>query len=564
MIGVVTRRSVRIASQLRDAAHARRREAASALWSDSTDRWSLSAQLMVWMALMLAVAMLPALWLAANTATRDATNEAISRARAISTTLASSALVIDAAKSANPPAVLDAPIEAIRAANDVLFIIVISPDGIRWSHVVKDRIGDAYLGSTEEARAGGVTVDQYAGTLGPSYRVVVPAYDDGRMVAMVSTGISVESVNRIGWQRALQLLPIALLSLVLGASGVWIVSRRVHRQTHGLGPWELGRLYTFDEAILHTLRAAVVMVGHDGTVVRCNDEALRLIGMPEVQPGQRVTDLQLDPDLSELMSSGQEHDGVTVVEDGRVLVATQLRAVFEGEDLGWVTTLHDRTDLVRLTGELSALQSFSELMRSRAHEADNRMHTMSMLVELGRDAEAVQFATAAIAQSQALIDQVTGAVADAPLAALLLGKFAQADELGVTLRLSADLEVPDFGMSSMELLVIIGNLIDNGIEAAAAAPAPRWVEVDGQVETNEDGAVMVLRVTDSGPGISPDLVAAAFRRGWSTKSTAGEGPAVRGIGLSLVEGTVRRMGGSLSVTTDPSRFEVRVPVPSEP
>lgn len=521
----------------------------------------MATRILGWMVVMLLVAFIPAWWLIVRTTNDDAAQETIARARAISTTLATSPLVLDAALTADPPKVLAEPIEEIRAANDVLFVIALSPQGVRWTHPDPTHIGGDYIGDLTEAKAGGVTVDEFTGSLGRSYRVVVPAYRDGRMVAMVSTGISVESVNRIGWQRALQLLPMALASLVLGVIGIWVMTGQVRRQTRGLGPIELGRLYSYHEALLHSVRAGLVLIGRDGTVVLCNDDARELTGTPEVRPGQPVSGLWLDAELHELMTSGRDCAGEMFVEDGRTLVVTQVRAVFEGEDLGWVTTLRDRTDLVRLTGELDSLKSFSEMLRSRAHEADNRLHTVIMLVELGRGEEAIEFATETIAQSQALVDAVTASVEDAPVAALLLGKHAQAEERGVTLRLAEDLELPSTGVAAVDLLVILGNLVDNGIDASAEAEEPRWVEVGGRVEGRGTERKLTLTVTDSGPGIPPDSVEQAFQRGWSTKTPrADERPHGRGIGLSLVSGAVRRMGGSLSVSSTPSRFTVRIPL----
>ena len=110
-------------------------------------------------------------------------------------------------------------------------------------------------------------------------------------------------------------------------------------------------------------------------------------------------------------------------------------------------TLSDRTNLVRLTGELDSLRTFTETPRARAHESDNWLHTVSVLVEIGEYEQAVTFATATIAHSQALETEVTAAVCEPPLAALLLGKAAQADERGVLLRLAAGTSIPCTGIA---------------------------------------------------------------------------------------------------------------------
>ena len=114
----------------------------------------------------------------------------------------------------------------------------------------------------------------------------------------------------------------------------------------------------------------------------------------------------------------------------------------------------------------------------------------------------------------------------------------------------------------IDLLVALGNLIDNAVDAAAEGPEPRWVEVAGRVDRSSPASQMILQVTDSGSGVPPDRIGNAFTRGWSTKEyDADDRPQGRGIGLSLVSGAVRRLGGSLAVTTEPSRFELRLPLP---
>ena len=71
----------------------------------------------------------------------------------------------------------------------------------------------------------------------------------------------------------------------------------------------------------------------------------------------------------------------------------------------------------------------------------------------------------------------------------------------------------------------------------------------------------MLSVVDSGPGLPPDAVDQAFRRGFSTKEQGSAGR--RGIGLALVAQSVARLGGQMEVSGPPgARFTVRLPVES--
>jgi sensor histidine kinase regulating citrate/malate metabolism len=226
-----------------------------------------------------------------------------------------------------------------------------------------------------------------------------------------------------------------------------------------------------------------------------------------------------------------------------------------------VVTLRDHTELQALTGELDSVRAFAESLRAQAHEAANRLHTTVSLIELGRGQDAVEFATAELASAQQLTDRVVDAVEEPVLAALLLGKTATAHERGVRLEIDPGTAVGATGIPSGELVTIVGNLLDNAIDAALAGDAPREVHVAAWVD---DGRLEIV-VEDSGPGVAEEQVPRLFERGWSTKTaaqtaaqTAGPG---RGLGLALVDQAVRRNGGTIDVRPGPgARFTVSLPV----
>ena len=89
-------------------------------------------------------------------------------------------------------------------------------------------------------------------------------------------------------------------------------------------------------------------------------------------------------------------------------------------------------------------------------------------------------------------------------------------------------------LTARELVTLVGNLIDNAIDASKESDQP-WVEVTVR---DADGH-LVVRVADSGPGMPPETLKAALRRGYSTKSGS------RGLGLALVAQVINRYRGTL-------------------
>ncbi|MER7014669.1 sensor histidine kinase [Saccharopolyspora sp. NPDC000359] len=521
-------------------------------------RWSLARQLFVLQVVVVAVVVLAGTalaWYDARQRTEDAARDEVV---AVARTLAAQPDVREALVSANPSAALQPLAERVRADTGVDFITIMSPQGIRHTHPDPARIGQPFLGHIEQAVAGQVFTEIFPGTLGFSVRAVVPVHDDGhRLVGLVSDGITVRSISAELEQQVGVLVLVAAGALLLGGLLTYLVSARLRRHTHGLRPAELSRMYEYHDAILHAVREGLLLVSPTGRVTLCNDGAGLLLGVdPRAVEGQRVSDLGLPESLVDSLGSGRAVRDEVHLTDERVLLvnASQIRS--GGRDLGTVVTLRDHTELQALSGELDSMRGFAESLRSQAHESANRLHTVVSLVELGRADEAVAFATAELELAQQLTDRVVGAVGEPVLAAVLLGKSAEAGERGVEVVLTDDTEIDDVDLAhvgSRDLVTILGNLVDNAVEAALERPHPR---VSVTVRSTSDG--VLVRVADNGPGVDPATAQRLFERGWSTKEAG------RGLGLALVGQSVRRHRGSIEVTSDGGAvFTVRLPSGSD-
>jgi sensor histidine kinase regulating citrate/malate metabolism len=290
--------------------------------------------------------------------------------------------------------------------------------------------------------------------------------------------------------------------------------------------------------------------------VLCNDAARDLLGVREAARGRKITDLGLPAELAATLLSREPRSDEIHVGDTRVLVVNTSPVRSGDRAMGNVVTLRDHTELLALTGELDTVRGFAESLRAQAHEAANRLHTVVSLVELGRPDQAVEFATAELETAQRLTDRVVGSATEPVLAALLLGKSAEAGERGVDLVVTEDTAIEGV-VEPRDLVTILGNLIDNAVDAALAGAATRPPRV--VVSARTDGGEFVLQVADSGPGVDPASVPDMFRRGWTTKTSGG--PVGHGLGLALVGQAVRRHRGDVHVGHDGGAiFTVRLPL----
>jgi two-component system CitB family sensor kinase len=507
-------------------------------------RWSIAGQLFVLQTLVVTLLVAVGTTGAVLLASDDAEQSAVDQVTGIAEAFARSPLVIRAVGTADPTATLQPYAEATRVATRTDFIVVMAPDRTRWTHPNATLIGRPFVGTIDRALRGGRVVETHNGSLGESVRTVVPVVNaKGAVIALVSVGITTSAIKEKLWQRAPAVLLPAGFGLLLAAAGSWLLNRRLRRQTHGLGPAEMTRMYEYHDAVLHSVREGLVVADRDGHVTLINDEARRLLG----------PDDDLPPEIAALLHSRTSAADEPVLAGDRLLVANQRVIRFEDKVIGTVLTLRDHTELRALTGELDSVRGLTDALRSQAHEAANRLHTVLTMVELGRTEEAVELATAELAYAQQLTDQVVGSVGEPALAALLLGKSAQAGERGVQLAVDDASRIDASALPSRDLLTVVGNLVDNALEAVAATEAPRRVTV----LVVEDGGEVLVRVSDTGPGLSDASL--AFRRGWSTKA---EG---RGLGLALVRQVALRYGGGYEVGTADGGgavVTVRLPVPA--
>lgn len=524
-----------------------------------TKPWTLARQLLALQLVLVVLLVAVGVAFAYVDASRATDDSARDKVVAVAATVADSPSITEALALAEPSRDLQPFAERVRGDTGVDFITIMDPDGIRYTHPNPKQIGKRFIGNTAKALAGELFTETYTGTLGPSVRAVAPVFGPGaEVIALVAVGITVEALSAELNERLIPLLAVAAGVLVVGVAGSYLVSARLRRQTRGVAPAQLRDMFEYYEAILHSVREGLVLVGSDGRVVLYNDAAGELLGLPADVRDTPVAELDLAEALAATFTATEPRTDELHVTDTRVLLVNTVPVRSGDRNMGNVVTLRDHTELENLTGELDSVRGFAESLRSQAHESANRLHAVVSLLELGRVDRAVDLATAELATAQQLTDQVVGAVTEPVLAALLLGKSSQASERGVDLELTADTAVRDTDIEPRDLITILGNLIDNALDAAVdnAAERPPKVTVTVKTQSSE----LLLRVADSGGGI--DETADIFRRGWSTKPDAATG---RGLGLALVGQAVRRCDGSIDVGNDDGAvFTVRLPISSKP
>ncbi|RZB16115.1 sensor histidine kinase [Streptomyces sp. F001] len=466
-------------------------------------------------------------------------DQAMRRALAIAQTTAAQPQLAEELQ--RTPATADGPVqreaERIRKATKAEYVVVMDRRGVRWSHTEPAEIGRHVSTDPSEALAGQEVMEIDEGTLGRSARGKVPLRDgDGDIVGAVSVGIAYDSVRARLIHAIPELLAYAGGALAVGALAAWLISRRVQRQTRDLAFSDIAGLLAEREAMLHGIREGVVALDRTGRIRLLNDEAQRLLGIGNQAVGHSPDEALGEGRTADVLAGRVTGTDLLTVRGPRVLVANRMPT----GDGGAVATLRDRTELEELGRELDSTRGLIDALRAQDHEYANRMHTLLGLLELEMYDDAVEFAGEVVGAHRDTAEQITEKIKDPLLAALLVGKATVAAERGVALSISGRSRLPDRVIDARGLVTIVGNLVDNALDAVAGTPHARV-----EVELHAEGRTAVLTVRDTGPGVPPELRELIFTEGWSTKRPPAHRE--RGIGLAVVRRLAERHGGSATV-----------------
>jgi two-component system CitB family sensor kinase len=518
-------------------------------------RQRLSTQVVIMMVAILVVTMAVGFAVVQRDLNRQLNQQYEQRALAVAQALASQPGLQQAVLAGDPGGVgahgiVQGMAMAAMSETRAAFVVVTNAAGIRYSHPYTSLIGkpvwfpDSQPRSSEPFRTGMPWMGVEDGAIGVEAVGKAPIFSHGQLIGEVSVGFLTTTVAGQAARALPELAIYFLAALALGVLAALGLSRRLKRQTFGLELREIAALLQEREAMLHGIREGVLGYDKNERIVLANDLARQLLDLPPEFVGRPLRQVLPPGRLADVVTGEVEGSDLLVLHGDRVLVANRMPICHERSQLGWVVTFQDRTESEALKRQLDDAIGLTETLRAQSHEFANRLHTLVGLVELGRYDEAIQFVTDVSAARADLTERLQAAIHDAKLVALILGKVSLADEGDVQLRVADDSHVggPVSGVS--EVLTVVGNLVDNAIDAAAQVPAPRWVELT-IVAAEHD---LLIRVRDSGRGVPDDMREAIFMYGVTTKSsTTG---ARRGLGLALVRQVVEGRGGMISVGHD--------------
>ncbi|EWS99958.1 histidine kinase [Intrasporangium oryzae NRRL B-24470] len=497
----------------------------------------------------------------ARLTSQTADNRAIEQATGIAVTLGRVPQVAQALEGGDPGHLLPRLGEQVRADTGASYVVIIDRTGVRWSHPNPALIGRR-VEEPVMALDGHVHTGINEGSLGRSANARAPVFDAaGKPVGEVSVGILESEVDvRLDaefWDIAFY----SAIALVLGIAASLLLARAIKRVTFGVEPAEIVALMQEREAMLHGIREGVLAVDAKGAINVLNDEARRLLGIETAHLGQRVEDVVPEGRLRRIITGETEGADLVAVTDEHLLVLNRMPVTVAGRHAGWVVTIRDRTELEALLRQLDSVEGLSTALRAQEHEFSNRLHVLSVLLELGEVGEATRYSRELQAETALASEEIRARIGSPVVAALLLAKMTVAAERDVVVRLDPASRLEAGQDEDLPVVTVLGNLVDNAVDAVADDPRTVGTQPRGEVVValTCTGGALHVSVTDTGPGIPSDRLAEVFVDGYSTKQPRGS--MRRGVGLALVHRLVTRAGGTIEASSPGgARFDVALPL----
>ncbi|MFJ2960713.1 SpoIIE family protein phosphatase [Streptomyces collinus] len=346
-------------------------------------------------------------------ARESSTQEARQLSKGVAQSFARAPGTLDAMKSGDPTELLQPRAEDARKNTGVDYVVTFDPQGFRWTHPDPKLIGKHIYAVREGGAADRPFTKTFEGSLGLAVDTTVPVYDTNgiTIVGFVSVGVTVASVDDVVMDQLPQLLGFAGGALAVAAGGTALVSWRLRRQTRGLDPSEMTRMYEHHDAVLHAVREGVLIVGSDGRLLLANDEARRLLNLPADAEERRFTDLGLEAGTAELLGAGRPATDVVHLAGDRLLAVNVRPVDPDDHTAGSVATLRDTTELRALAGRAEVARERLGLL----YEAGVRIGTTLDVVRTAQELAEVAVPRFADTATVDLLDPILrGAVSAGP------------------------------------------------------------------------------------------------------------------------------------------------------
>lgn len=430
---------------------------------------------------------------------------------------------------------------------DVDIISIVDVKGMRQYHTNNSLIGTEYDGTLPDFKAGNdvsyVTSD--TGPSGNQRRAYAPVYNEqGEYCGFVLAIMLNKNINRIIFS-SISIHMLCAFILILAA--IFLskqLSSKIKNLLLGYEPDTFGAMFIVRDNILESLEEGILAVDKDETIVYANDAVKKILHTESEPIGKNISEYASFLSMENVIKNKERYGGISVKGTDNTDILVDKIPVLENDDVsGGLCILHDRTEYTKMMEDLTGVKYLVESMRANNHDFTNKLHVILGLLQMGKYDAAAEYISNITSIQQNLLHEIMTNIEDSHVAALIIGKYARASELNIQFKLESGsvLKKNDINIPSGDLVTLLGNLIDNAMDAVETKESePREISLGIFTKHN----IIMITVDDTGTGIAPEDKDKIFTNGYSTK---GEN---RGTGLCLVQNIVSKYDGDIDVETE--------------
>ena len=381
-----------------------------------------------------------------------------------------------------------------------------------------------------------IKISSYAG---PMLKAYVPVYYKDVQTGAVLVGMPLKNVNDLSVEIRYSIVAITILGLLIGMIGSSILADNIKNTMFNLEPYEIATIFKEFEAVLESVREAIIAVDKNCRITMVNSEARRMINISKSLRGEDIISIMPTSRLPEVIRTGDaENDMEQTIGSFRV-IGNQIPIIIEGKVTGAIASYRDITEMLSLAEELTGVKEYVEALRIQNHEFSNKIHTLAGLIQLQEYQKALEFISSQTDMQKNLISFVSRRIHSSAVAGLLLGKRGKCLELGIDFSLDQDSNLGKVKMEdSSSLVVVIGNLLENAI-TAVSNNSNNNRKVMFSIFHELD--IVYISVIDNGRGITPEVAANLYSKGFTTKKNYNSG-----YGLYLAKSIVDSYDGEIT------------------
>ncbi len=520
-------------------------------------QWKLSTIIIIFVCIVVLISLVITSILIGNTVKNSIHKTAEEKAEAVSRTTAQSNIVKRGLKDKSKEQQIQRYTSEIKSATDVSFIVVMDMNSIRKSHPNSDLIGKKFQGGDESpALKGKEIITESKGTLGKSLRSFTPIYDNGKQIGLVAVGIPIETVNEAFASGMRDIFIGLIIGMFFGIIGAYLLARYIKKILHGLEPAIIAKRLEERNTMLQSVHEGIVAVDKEGKINLINKSATQIFkkaGLAENPIGLKINEYLDSTQLHNVVEVGRPEVDEEQNINGVKILVNRVPLYVNNQIVGAISTFRDKTEMSRLSEQLVGVKTYAETLRAQSHEFSNRLHVIMGMLQMENYEEVKQYIREIVSFSVQENVNIATQIKDAALAGFLIGKLSLAREKNIelTIHINEIVPQPHDNQLTHEIITVIGNLIDNSIDALANQNSKII-----KVKLNYTQQKLKIDITDSGEGLSSHMQQKIFEKGYSTKGDN------RGYGLYLINESVKKLNGSINIDNDSdgyTKFIVEIP-----